>query len=236
MQSGGKILRGVVEQLVPWVRGGMTTKQVDDEATRLIRAAGADLSFAQVKGYHWATCLPVNEQIVHTIPGSRVLKDQDVLTIDIGCYYRGFHTDYATTFTIGPANPRVRRFLEAGRTALGRAIKAAARGSYLGEVSRTIEQTINHAGYAVVEELTGHGIGRELHEEPYIPGKPIGPLTKTDKICAGMALAIEVIYAEGGAAIAYEPDGWSIATADSSLSACFEKTIAVTDKNTIVLT
>ncbi len=236
MRVGGEILKRVIDQLIPYIKAGMSTKQIDQEATRLIKASGADISFNKVNGYHWATCLPVNQQIVHTPPSTRVLEDKDVLTIDIGCYYRGFHTDYATTFVLGETGVQIGRFLQAGQAALAKAIAVAARNRYLGEISQAIEKTISGNGYRVIEELTGHGIGRDLHEDPFIPGKLIGPVEKTDKIRPGMVMAIEVIYSEGSAAITYEQDGWSITTADGSLSACFEKTIAVTDKNTIVLT
>jgi len=237
MAQGGKILRGVVSRLIPLIKAGTTTNQIDQAATRLIKKNGADLSFNKVPGYRWATCLPVNEQVVHTPPGRRVLKEGDVLTIDIGCFYGGFHTDYATTVIVGTKkNDQAVKFLSVGEQTLEKALSAVKIGHYLGEISLAIEKEIYGHGYCVIKDLTGHGIGRSLHEDPYIPGFVDGSLKKTVRISAGMVLAIEVIYSKSSEKISRENGGWSLISADRSLSACFEKTIAVTQKNTVILT
>jgi len=238
MMEGGKKLKAAVSLLLPFVKVGMTTREIDREAERLILSQGADISFKRVKGYHWTTCLPINEQVVHTPPGKRVIKDGDILTIDIGAYYRGFHTDYATTFIVGnKKDKKTDDFLKIGEEALQKAILQAKNGNYVGQISQAIEKTIYPAGYHIMEQLTGHGVGHELHEDPFIPGFLDVPIEKTLKIRPGLVIAIEVIYSMGTEEIAYEKDdSWSIVTSDGSLSACFEHTVAITDKNTYILT
>ncbi len=238
MREGGAKLREAVKLLVSTVRPGQTTQEIDKKAEKFILAQEAEISFSKVKGYSWATCLPVNEQVVHTPPGKRVLNEGDVLTIDIGAYYQGFHTDYATTFVVGASrDKKVDTFLKVGRETLDKAIKQAKAGNHLGHISQIIEEGIYSNGYHVMEQLTGHGVGRDLHEDPFVPGFLDKPLNETLKIRAGLVLAIEVIYSMGTEHIANEKgDNWSIVTADGSLSACFEHTVAITDKNTFILT
>jgi methionyl aminopeptidase len=238
MKEGGARLREAVNQLLPTIKQGQTTKEIDKKAEKLILSKGAEISFKKVKEYSWATCLPINEQVVHTPPGDRVLKEGDVLTIDVGAYYRGFHTDYATTFVIGGSGSReTDMFLRVGRETLDRAIQQAKVGNYIGHISQVIEKGICSSGYHVMKQLTGHGVGRELHEDPFVPGYLDKPLKETLKIRTGLVLAIEVIYSLGTEHIVNEKgNDWSIATADGSLSACFEHTVAITDENTYVLT
>ena len=238
MKEGGAKLHEAVRQLLPTVRPGQTTLEIDERVEKLILSQGAEVSFNKVKGYSWATCLPINEQVVHTPPGKRVIKDGDVLTIDIGAYYRGFHTDYATTFVVGASgDAKTEKFLKVGRETLDKAIQQAKVGNYLGNISEVIEEGIYSNGYHIMEQLTGHGVGHELHEDPFVPGYIDKPLNETLKIRAGLVLAIEVIYSMGTEHIANEKgDNWSIVTADGSLSACFEHTVAITDKNTFILT
>lgn len=238
MIAGGEKLRQAVAQLIPLIQAGITTHDVDRYAQRLILAQGAETSFKRVKGYHWTTCLPINEQVVHTPPGPRIIKEGDVLTIDIGAYYKGFHTDYATTFMVGNTkDEKVNTFLKMGEKALQKAIGQAKNGNYIGQISKAIEEQICPSGYHIMEQLTGHGVGRELHEDPFIPGFLNGPIEKTLKIRPGLVIAIEVIYSMGTEDIAYEKgNNWSIVTADGSLSACFEHTVAITEKNTYILT
>lgn len=240
MQEGGAILRKTVETLIPWIKAGITTEDVDNEAARLIKENGGDISFNKVPGYSWATCLCVNEQIVHTPPNKYKLKDGDVLTVDIGVFHKGMHTDYADTIVIGgedKTDEATRKFLKVGREALDRAIEHARVGGYIGEISHSIEQDIYGNGYHILSELTGHGVGKDLHEAPYVPGYLDRPIEKTYKIKSGLVIAVEVIYSVGTEDIAHEKgDDWSIVTSDGSLSACFEKTIALFDKKRFILT
>lgn len=238
MKEGGRRLRKVVEKLRQKIRVGITTATVDQEAERLIKEQGGTASFKKVKGYHFATCLPINEQVVHTPPSKRRLKEGDLLTVDIGMYYKGFHTDYADTMVIGgQLSDRTKKFLETGRRALYKAIEATRGGHRLGKVSLAIERQIYSHGYFILKQLTGHGIGRKLHEDPYVFGFLDGPIDKTPLIRAGLVIAIEVIYSMGTEEIVHEVDNrWSVVTADHSLSACFEHTVAITDKDTFILT
>ncbi len=238
MEESGKRLRSVVQTLLPLIKPGMTTKQVDEKAEDLIVKAGGKPSFKTVKGYYWTTCLPINEQVVHTPPSSRVLKENDVLTVDIGMLYKGYHTDFATTFTVnGKPDDKVKRFLDTGEQALYKAIDQARAGKRLGNISESIEKEIYAHGYHIMRQLTGHGIGKELHEDPFVLGYLDRPVEKTPVIQPGLVVAIEVIYSEGTEDLAYEgKEGWSIRSADRSLSACFEHTVAIKSNETLRLT
>jgi methionyl aminopeptidase len=238
MQEGGRRLRAVVKDLLPQVKAGMTTAKVNEIAEKLIKQAGGEISFNKVPGYDWATCLTINEQVVHTPPGKRVLKDKDVLTIDIGLYYQGFHTDFSTTFIIGGRSDKeTDKFLSIGLETLKKAIDVAKAGNYLGQISETIEKNITGQGYFIMKALTGHGIGHELHEDPYVLGFLEKPVEKTLKIKPGLVIAIEIIYSRGSEKIAEEPGSdWSIISSDRSLTACFEHTVAITEKKTLILT
>lgn len=238
MRIGGEKLKAVMKQLVPHIKAGITTKELNKIAEDLIREQGADISFNKVEGYKWAVCVPINEQVVHTPPTKRVLKDGDVLTVDIGAYFKGFHTDHAITVVVGgKSTPEIDKFLQVGREALDLAIAQAKVGNRIGHISQAIEEKVVGAGYTIMKQLTGHGVGTELHEDPFIPGFLSKPVEKTMKLKAGMVLALEVIYSMGSGDIAYEEgQDWSIITADKSMSACFEHTVALTDKNTLVLT
>lgn len=238
MAEGGAKLREVVKELIKKIKVGVTTKEIDKEAEKLIKEKGGEPSFKTVRNYYWSTCLPINEQVVHTPPSNRVLKNGDVLTLDIGMYFKGYHTDYATTFIVGEVkDKRVNHFLEVGKKTLDKAIKQVKPGQRLGKISEIIEDEITKEGYFILKDLTGHGIGKELHMEPYVFNFRERPTEKTMIIKPGLTIAIEVIYSAGTEEIAYEKDNeWSIISADRSLTACFEHTIAVTKNNVLVLT
>ncbi len=238
MKEAGRRLRLVMKDLLPMVKPGVTTNQIDQKAEELIIKQGGEPSFKKVKNYSWAVCVPVNEQIVHTPPSSRKLKDGDVLTIDIGLFLDGLHTDHAVSLIVGQKkDPQVTKFLNVGKRTLKKALSKVKKDNYLGEVSKLIEKEIEEAGYHIVQELTGHGIGRELHEDPLVPGFLDSPLELTYKIRPGLVIAVEVIYAMGTSRMKFEKGSdWSIVTVDGSLSACFEHTIAVAEDKSIVLT
>ena len=238
MREGGEKLRKVVSELKTIIKPGITTKYIDETAEILIIKQGGESSFKKVPGYNWTTCVPINEQVVHTPPSDRVLKNGDLLTIDIGMYYKGFHTDYALSMIVGQnENQKIKNFLKIGEATLYKAIDQAKLGNRIGQISKVIEDEIYGNGYFIMKELTGHGIGRDLHEDPFIMGFVDRPINKTIKIQTGLVIAIEIIYSMGSEKIAYEKGNkWSIVTGDRSLSACFEHTIAITDKNTIILT
>lgn len=238
MKEGGRRLRLVVQELKKKIKPGITTLFIDQEAEKLIKKFQGEPSFKKVKGYFFSTCLPINEQIVHTPPSKRVVKEGDVLTLDIGFYYQGYNTDFADTWIIGEKKDKeVKKFLEVGKNALYKAIDQAKAGNYLGQVSQAIQEEIEGNGYFIIKDLTGHGIGKKLHEDPYIFGYVNMPIDKTIKIRSGFTLAIEVIYSMGTEKMKREKnDAWSIVTEDGSLSACFEHTIAVLENKTLILT
>lgn len=238
MAEGGKKLRNVVKQLIPFISVGKTTLDIDKEAERLIVAEGGYPSFKTVKGYRWSTCVPINEQVVHTPPSKQVIEDGDIFTLDIGIFYKGFHTDWATTIIVGkPKSEKHVAFLDAGKIALRKALEKVKEKARIGEVSEVIEEEIYGRGYKILRELTGHGVGKHLHEDPYVPGYLDRPVEKTTIMQPGLVIAVEVIYSESSEDIAYEKgNDWSVITKDGSMSACFEETVAVGDDNSFILT
>ena len=236
MTEGGKKLKAVVKELLPFIKEDITTKEIDSRAEELIKKQGGKSSFKTVSGYLWTICSPINEQIVHTKPSNRILKEGDVLTLDIGMLYQGLHTDYAITKVVGEnKDAKINKFLKIGEKTLYQAIKEAKIGNRLSQISSVIEKEITGNGYFVIKKLTGHGIGKKLHEDPYVFGFVDQPINKSLLIEKGLVIAIEIIYAMGTDRMIYEEDNWSIITKDRSLSACFEHTIAVTDQGPIIL-
>jgi methionyl aminopeptidase len=238
MKDGGKILKTVVDELIPWISVGQSTLEIDSKAEELIKKHGGEPSFKTVPGFSWTTCIPVNEQAVHTPPSNRILKDGDLVTVDIGVLYKGFHTDYAYSKIVGNNNdPEKQKFLDVGKQTLEKAISMVHNGVYIGEFAEFIYNEITKNGYFIMKELTGHGIGRKLHEDPYVLNYLDRPIQKTYKIKPGFVFALEIIYSMGSEEIAYEQgNSWSIISGDKSLSACFEKTLAVTEEKTFILT
>jgi len=238
MKEGGRRLREIVKKLLAMVKPGITTKEIDQKAEEMIKKSQGKPSFKTVKGYSWSTCLPVNEEIVHSPPSDRLLKVGDILTLDIGLYFGGFHTDWATTVGVGEVkDKKIKKFLEVGKRTLMKAIEAATVGNYIGDISYTIEREISKNSFFVIKELTGHGVGRELHEDPLIPCFLDRPIKKTPPIVNGMTLAIEVIYSMGSANCSYrQGDKWTLITNDKSLAACFEHTIAIIRNKPLILT
>ncbi|OGC93163.1 type I methionyl aminopeptidase [Candidatus Amesbacteria bacterium RIFCSPHIGHO2_02_FULL_47_9] len=235
MREGGKMLAKIRDDAVRAVCPGMTTAQLDGIIDKAIERTGGMPSFKMVKGYHHATCINVNEVVVHGIPGSYKIKDGDKVGIDLGLFYKGFHTDTSVTVTVN--SDRYDKFLQAGRDALQLAIAQAKGGKRIADISGAMQLAVERAGYSVVRALTGHGIGRELHEEPAVPCFVTGKYHHSPKIEAGMVLAIEVMYNEGGFEVAYKnDDGWTIVTTDGKISGLFEETVAVTRAGPVVLT
>lgn len=238
MAEAGKRLRRVIRRLLPKVKPGVTTAEVDQWADELIIREGGEAGFKRVPNYYWATCLPVNEQAVHTPPGKRALKNGDILTIDTGLYLQGFHTDFSTTFIVGK-NPdkEIQRFLEVGKETLDEALKQVKNGNYLGQISQVIQKGIEVNGYKILKNLTGHGIGRDLHEDPFVLQFLERSIDETYRMRPGLVIAVEVIYSQSSEKIVYEKDSeWSTTSADGSFAACFEHTIAITANGSKLLT
>lgn len=234
MREGGQKLGRILEALLDYSISGRSLVEIDTRADELIRDAGGTASFKTVHGYKWATCLCVNDVVVHGVPTEYKLKKGDVLTIDIGMLYKGLHTDTAWTKIIDEQNDE---FLRVGEASLWKAIDQAKSGNYVGHISKAIEDSIVGARYSIVKSLVGHGVGKTLHEDPQIPGFLRGSIEETPRLVAGMTLAIEVIYAMGNGQVSYgHPDGWTVATKDHSRAAVFEHTIAIGATGPVVLT
>lgn len=237
MKVGGKKLVAVFDEIESKLKPGMTTRDVDTIAESTIIKLGGTPSFKRVPGYTDTICISINDQVVHTRPSSQVINEGDVVTVDVGMFYNGFNTDKAITYYLtDKKDPEVVRFLDSGVKALNDAIKVAINGNYIGDISSSIDKEIRSNGYHIVKELTGHGVGEILHEDPPIPGYLHTKREKTNRIKTGMTLAIEVIYATKTSKIKNEKgDEWSLVTVDGSLSACFEHTIAVLEHTTLIL-
>lgn len=240
MAEGGRVLSATLSELLALAAPGVSLLEIEALAQKRIREAGMQPSFSTVADYKWATCLCVNDVIVHGIPTGYVLREGDLLTIDIGLINRQYHTDTAWTKVVhGPSfteDPGVLSFLDAGKTALRQAIKQVAPGRRVGHISKVIQDNIEGRGYGIAKQLVGHGVGKTLHEPPQIPGYLKGSIEKTPLLTEGMTIAVEVIYTMGSPVMSYDPDGWSIRTKDHSLSAVFEQTLAVAANGPRILT
>lgn len=237
MRKGGRMLAQVFKEIGPYVTPGKTTRQIDTKVSEIIHRLGASPSFKRVPGYSDSICIPINEQTVHTPPSDRILKQNDLVTVDIGVYYDGLHTDSAETYYLGDPIPTdVNDFMLAGRQSLQAGLDQVKLGNRIGDISKAIYEVISGAGYYIIPQLTGHGVGKDLHEDPMVPGYLDRPIEKTPQIEPGMVLAIEVIYAKGTKHIKLEKDMWSYRTVDRSIAACFEHSIAITDKGAEILT
>ncbi len=240
MQEGGKKLAGIRDSLLGEVEVGKTGWEIDQLAERLILAAGGKPSFQMVPRYPWTTCICTNDIIVHGIPSSVPFKNGDIVGIDVGMYYKGFHTDTSWTKIVGISGKESdndkKKFLKTGEEALKLAIDSARVGNRVGHISQAIQTVIEKSGYSVIRALVGHGIGNKLHQAPEVPGYLSLPLEKTPLLTEDETLAIEVIYAKGKPEIIYDSDGWTIRTRDGSLSGLFEQTVLVGQKSPVVLT
>jgi methionyl aminopeptidase len=236
MTEGGKKLVRVKQALFDLVDEGVSAYQVEELANKLIKKEGAKASFKMVPGYSWATCVNVNEGVVHGIPKKEmVFKKNDLVSVDVGVYFKGYHTD--TSFSKGVSLDAEKvKFFKAGEKALSKAIAKAKAGNRVYDISEAIQNTIEASGYSPIRALVGHGVGKELHEDPQIPCFTFGRREDSLQIPEGAVLAIEVMYALGNAKVALEDDGWTISTHDGKISALFEETVAVTKNGPIVLT
>lgn len=236
MIAGGKKLARVKSGLRKKVSQGVSAYEIELLADRLIKEEGANASFKLVEGYSWATCISVNDGLVHGIPKKEtIFKKGDLVSVDVGLYYEGFHTD--TSFSLAlDGSKEVKKFLQVGHEALNNAIKKARVKGRIYDISEAIEIKITEAGYTPIRALVGHGVGKNLHEEPAIPCFTSGRREDSPEIVPGMVLAIEVMYTQGSPEIVRESDGWTISTRDGKISALLEETVAVTPHGPIVLT
>jgi methionyl aminopeptidase len=236
MAMGGKILHATVETLRAAVRPGISTGELDEIAETFIRShEGAVPAFKGLYGFPGSICTSVNSEIVHGIPSKkRVLKEGDIVSLDVGVGYRGYFTDSAVTVAVGAITGDKQRLLDVTQEALSAGIAAATPGNHIGDIGAAVQAVVEGAGYSVVRDLVGHGIGVEFHEDPQVPnyGKP----KRREKLVPGLTLAIEPMVNVGGPATKTLADRWTIVTADGTLSAHFEHTVAITESGARVLT
>lgn len=235
MRKSGKIASAALKKAIETIKVGVTELEVDNAARDEIYRLGGDLSYKSVPGYNYATCVTVNEQVVHGIPTTRKFEEGDLVSVDLAVIYKGWHTDCAWSVLVGDSvdqsfslsedQEEQRRFLKVGEEALWEAVAQATPGKRVGDISNAIQTKVEGAGYSIVRSLVGHGVGRSLHEKPEIPGfghKDEGAMLRKD-----MTIAIEVIYAMGSREVVLEQDGWTFSTADKSLGGLFEMTVIV---------
>lgn len=235
MRRAGRVLARVLRLVTAAVAPGVSTAELDEYAEQLIRQAGARPAFKGYMGYWWASCICINEEVLHGIPRRwRKIRPGDIVSVDIGVELDGFYADASRTVIVGKVPRRVRRLVAVAEEALHRAIEQAVPGNRVGAISHAIQSHVEAQGFNVVREFVGHGVGLELHEEPQIPnyGEPDeGPLLEP-----GMTLAIEVMAVMGKPDVVILPDGWTVVTADGKPAAHFEHTVAVTESGPEILT
>lgn len=235
MQASADVLVAVFQELKSFIRPGVTTGEVDAVAERLIADAGCTPSFKGYNGFPGTCCISVNEQVVHGIPGARELAEGDVVGVDCGVIRDGWHSDSAETFAVGGISDEARRLLRVTQECLDLAVAAVRPGARISDIGTAVETHARAHGFSVVESLVGHGIGRQLHEDPQVPN--YRSFSTPDPVMEeGLVIAIEPMINAGGKRVVTLPDQWTIVTADRKLSAHFEHTVAVVADGALVLT
>jgi methionyl aminopeptidase len=235
MRAANQLVADVLAELEAAVAVDVTTGDLDALAERLTRAGGAEPAFKGYRGYPATLCASINDEVVHGIPSrTRVLRDGDIISLDIGVKLHGFYGDSAVTVPVGRVPESTATLLKVTRESLDRAIAAVTVGARLSDIGHAVQEWVEAHGYSIVREFVGHGIGERLHEEPQIPN--YGPPGRGPKLAAGMVLAIEPMVAQGKPATRVLADGWTAVTRDGSLAAHFEHTVAVTEDGPLVLT
>jgi methionyl aminopeptidase len=236
MAEGGRILAATIEELRKAVRPGISTGELDRIADEFIRSHdGAVPAFKGLYGFTGSICASINHEIVHGIPSpKRILRDGDIISLDVGVGYKGYFTDSAATVAVGTIDAKTAKLLEVTKASLDAGIAAAQLGNHIGDIGAAVQQVVEAAGFTVVRDLVGHGIGTAFHEEPQVPnyGKP----KRKEKLVPGLTIAIEPMVNAGGPATRTLADKWTIVTVDGSRSAHFEHTVAVTPEGPRVLT
>lgn len=242
MKTGGKILSEVISEVLKNIKPGVSENELDELAEKIILKKGGEPGFKKVKGYNNTICVSTNSVVVHGIPTDYKFKEGDVVGVDCGVFYEGFHTDMSETVRVRSSKSKVKsdeidKFLSVGKIALSEGVKAARGGNRIGDISKTIQDIVEKEnGYSVVRTLVGHGVGEKLHEEPEVPGFLTGSINQTPLLKEGMTIAIEVIYNMGGSEVEVGKDGWTIKTSDKSISGVFERTVAIRRGQPLILT
>jgi len=234
MKIAGRITGEVLNLMEAEIHEGISTKRLDKIAEEFIRSKGAVPSFKGYGGFPASICTSVNEEVIHGIPGKRVLKDGDIISIDVGAFINGFHGDAARTFIVGDVSSEAKKLIEVTKQSFFEGIKFAKAGNHLHQISASIQQHAESNGFSVVREYVGHGIGEKMHEAPQIPNYKIG--SRGLKLCKGMVLAIEPMINAGDCKVKVLADKWTVVTKDKRLSAHYENTVLITDDEPEILT
>jgi methionyl aminopeptidase len=238
MAAAGRLVAQVLDRLAHEIRPGVSTQQLDAIAEEMMRSAGAVPSFIGVPGrlapFRHSLCISIDEEVVHGVPGPRRIRDGQIVSIDAGAIIDGWHGDAARTFIVGEVPAATRRLVEATRRAMDAGIEAARPGNYLADISAAVEDVALEHGYGVVRSFVGHGIGTEMHEEPQVPNYRTG--NRGRRLEPGLCLAIEPMFTLGSHEVRVKDDGWTVVTADGSLSAHWEHSLAITAEGPRVLT
>jgi len=235
MRIAGRAVAEVLESLNGFIKPGVSTKEINDKIAKHISSLKMIPAFLGYNGFPAESCISVNEEVVHAIPNAaRVLSAGDIVSVDVGIIYEGYFGDAAKTYAVGEVSETAHKLLSVAERSLAKAVEKAVSGFRLGDISYAVQSFVENAGFSVVREFVGHGIGRKLHEEPPIPN--FGKAGTGIKLESGMALAIEPMVNEGGFEVTVLKDGWTVITKDKSLSAHFEHTVVVTDNGPEILT
>ena len=235
MREAGRLLEKVHNELAEFIRPGISTLDIDRYGEKLIRSLGCTPNFLNYNGYPASICVSVNDEVVHGIPKkNRILQEGDIVSLDAGLIYKGYHSDAARTHAVGQISPEARQLIDVTRQSFFEGIKYAKPGNRIGDISHRIGEFVESNGFNVVREFQGHGIGREMHEDPGIPN--YGKAGRGIRLEPGMTLAVEPMVIAGRRDIYQDYDGWTILTQDGSLSAHYENTILITEKEPEVLT
>jgi methionyl aminopeptidase len=234
MRESGRIAAKVRDEIASRISPGITTLELDEVARKLIASLGAKSAFLGYRGYPGAVCISIDSEVVHGVPGGRRIEMGQIVSLDVGVVYDGFVGDTATTVMVGVTDPEVIRLVRATELALMAGVEMARDGKRLGDLSHAVEIVAVNAGFSVVRDFVGHGIGRKMHEDPQIPN--YGSPGKGPKLKVGMTLAIEPMVNMGGSAVEVLSDGWTVRTVDGKPSAHFEHTVAIGDEGPEILT
>lgn len=234
MKAAGEISAQALQLAGELIKPGITTREVDKAVHDFIVSKEATPSFLGYSGYPASCCISIGNEVIHGIPSDRVIREGDIVSVDVGAFYRGFHGDNAATFPVGEVSSAAQALIKVTKNSLEEAIRAAQPGARIGDVSFAVSRYIEEQGYSVVRQFVGHGIGRKLHEEPEVPN--FGTPGHGARLMPGMVIAIEPMINEGTFQVEIQQDGWTVLTKDRKLSAHFEHTVAITSSGPVILT
>ena len=234
LKEAGRIVALVHQELKKSIVSGITTKEIDKLSEKIIRQYGATPSFKGYQGFPGAVCVSINDMVIHGIPGHQKLKNGDIVSVDVGACYQGYHGDSAWTYAVGEVSDEAKRLMKVTEEALYEGLKQAKPGNHVGDISAAIENYVRKNGYTSPEDYTGHGVGTSIHEDPMVPN--YGKYGHEPLLKPGMVIAVEPMVHAGKKEVKVLKDGWGVVTADHSLAAHYEHTIVITEDGYEILT